>query len=72
MDLKRSDLEVFDSHLVIRISDTKVDVYRQGDEVVIAEGSTEACPIKYMKRCLSEVGKLEDSQSNKYLSECWY
>ena len=67
IELKRADLDIFDSHLVIRLSKSKVDVYRQGDEVVIAKGSTEACPLKYTKRYLSEVGELEDSQSNNYL-----
>lgn len=44
------DVKVFDDYLTIYINKSKTDQYRHGNEVVIAKGSTVACPLNMFNR----------------------
>ena len=44
------DITIFENHLAIKISKSKTDQYRHGDEILIAKGSTIACPMNMLNR----------------------
>ncbi|KAK3093741.1 hypothetical protein FSP39_019543 [Pinctada imbricata] len=46
------DVKIFDGYFSIKITKSKTDQYRHGDEILIAEGSTIACPLKMLQRYL--------------------
>jgi hypothetical protein len=50
--LKGNNVHFHDSYLSLFLSKSKTDQYRQGSEVVISEGNTNACPLKVLRRYL--------------------
>lgn len=64
-ELRCNDLVFHEDHVVLKITKSKTDVYRQGKEVLIAKGSTCACPYEMLKRYL-DVSK-QSLDSEKYL-----
>lgn len=46
--LKCCDIKIADDYLSIFINKSKTDQYRQGNEVLVAKGSTSACPVNMM------------------------
>ncbi|KAL5013264.1 hypothetical protein ScPMuIL_007534 [Solemya velum] len=50
------DVRRFESHIQIFISNSKTDQYRQGNEILISEGSSIACPVRMYLRYLSLSG----------------
>lgn len=49
-NLKCSDISFHEEYFVIRLSKSKTDQYRSGNEVTIAKGVTSACPFTMLKR----------------------
>ena len=64
-DLRCSDLVFKEDHLVLKIRKSKTDIYRQGKEVLIAKGSSCACPYEMLKRYLTLSKHL--ANSDQYL-----
>lgn len=58
--LKFKDVHVYDEYIVLNIQKSKTDQYRQGNEVLIANGVTSACPVKMYLRYLDLLGTIED------------
>lgn len=57
-----SDIVFMENYIKVFIRKSKTDQYRQGNEIVIASGSTSACPVKMLFRYY-EIGKIDkDSQ----------
>uniref|UniRef100_K1QMW3 Integrase/recombinase xerD-like protein n=1 Tax=Magallana gigas TaxID=29159 RepID=K1QMW3_MAGGI len=54
--LKFKDVHVYDEYIVLNIQKSKTDQYRQGNEVLIANGVTSACPVKMYLRYLDLLG----------------
>lgn len=52
--LKFKDVHVYDEYIVLNIQKSKTDQYRQGNEVLIANGVTSACPVKMYLRYLED------------------
>ena len=51
--LKCNDVTFNDEHLVLKIRKSKTDIYREGREVLIAKGTSSACPYEMLKRYMS-------------------
>lgn len=62
-ELKCNDIVFYDDYLVLKIRKSKTDVYREGREVLIANGTSSACPYEMVKRymSLSETDKNSDN-----------
>ncbi|XP_061197345.1 integrase/recombinase xerD homolog [Saccostrea echinata] len=56
ISLTFNDVLVHDEYLVLSITKSKTDQYRQGSEVLVAKGSTSACPVNMYKRYLERLG----------------
>ena len=63
--LKCSDVEFKDDYLTLQIRKSKTDVYRSGKEVMIAKGSSSACPHTMLTKYLQVSG--QDVHSDMYL-----
>lgn len=63
--LKCSNVKLYDSHFSIKIDSSKTDKYRKGDEILIAEGESIACPFKMLKRYIDLIGI--DLSSDQFL-----
>lgn len=48
--LKCCDVKFVDDYLCVYINKSKTDQYRQGNEVLVANGSTSACPVKMLQK----------------------
>lgn len=57
---KFKNVHVYDEYIVSNIQKSKTDRYRQGNEVLIANGVTTACPVKMYLRYLDLLGTTED------------
>lgn len=57
---KFKNVHVYDEYIVLNIQKSKTDRYRQGNEVLIANGVTTACPVKMYLRYLDLLGTTED------------
>lgn len=64
-ELRCNDIVFHEDHVVLKIKKSKTDVYRQGKEVLLAKGSTCACPYEMLKRYLNISKQSLDSE--KYL-----
>lgn len=64
-NLKCSDIEVKDDYLCIKISKSKTDQYRHGDEVLVSKGQSIACPYAMFLKYVS-VAQV-DLKSNLFL-----
>ncbi len=51
-----SDVQFNNDHLVLKIRSSKTDVYREGSEVIIAKGTTVACPYSMLVRYMQIAG----------------
>jgi hypothetical protein len=49
-------VSVHDNHLVLHLEKSKTDQYRQSSDVLIAKGSTVACPYSMFLRYVSLAG----------------
>ena len=47
------DINIFEDYFSIKILKSKTDQYRHGDEILIAKGSTTACPLKMLQRYIA-------------------
>lgn len=61
ISLTFNDVIVHDEYLVLCIKKSKTDQYRQGSEVLVAKGSTSACPVNMYKKYLELLGPIDDS-----------
>jgi integrase len=52
-NLRCNDIVFHDNHISLRIRSSKTDQYREGREVVIANGKTCACPVSLLRRYIS-------------------
>ena len=59
------NVQIFDNYLILFIEKAKTDQYRNGNEVVISKGNTEACPFSMFQRYLKISGI--DLQSDYFL-----
>lgn len=63
--LRCNDIEFKSDYVVLKIRHSKTDVYRAGKEVLIAKGSSSACPYNLLKKYLQLT--CQSNNSNKYL-----
>jgi integrase len=61
--LRFNDVKVHDNHLVLHLEKSKTDQYRQSSDVLIAKGSTVACPYSMFLRYVSLAGFSSDSKT---------
>ena len=52
-DVIGNDVTFNSDHVVLNIRKSKTDVYRRGNEVLIAKGSSSACPYNMLQRYIS-------------------
>ena len=52
-NLRCKDVKFNSDHLVLTITKSKTDVYRRGNEVLIAKGTSSACPYNMLHRYMS-------------------
>ena len=63
--LRCKDIEIFYEYFSVKIVKSKTDQYRHGDEILIARGSTIACPLNMLNRYL-DLAKI-DLKSEDFL-----
>ena len=62
-NLKCNDIVIHEDYISIFIHKSKTDRYRQGNEIVIAKGSSSACPMLMLLKYISMAGiSLSSSQ----------
>ena len=61
-NLRCSDIRFENDHIVVKIRSSKTDVYREGREVLIAKGSTIACPYTMLQRYMELAGLSTSSE----------
>ena len=64
--IRRSDVSFYQTYCCIMIRESKTDVYRQGDRIVIARTGTPFCPVNMLERYFATAG-LNDSTSNQFI-----
>lgn len=64
-NLHCNDIKLNSDHIVVNIRKSKTDIYRKGNEILIAKGSSSACPYKMIQKYMSVAGL--SVQSNEYL-----
>lgn len=64
-ELRCNDVIFKENHVVLKIRHSKTDVYRSGDEVLIAKGDTIACPYNILERYTNAA--CIDLKSDQYL-----
>ena len=55
-NIRLSDIELNPSHLKIRITESKCDQLRQGDEVVITRAGSSHCPVAMLEMYMEKAG----------------
>ena len=68
--LQRTYIKFYESYLSVHLGKSKTDQYRKGDTVVIAQGSTSACPIIILSNYISKGSISLDS--DEYLFRAAY
>lgn len=63
--LRCNDIDFRDEYVILKIRKSKTDIYRSGKEVLIAKGSTSACPHGMLKKYF-QVSE-QDEKSDLYL-----
>ena len=53
LNLHCNDLTFNSDHIVVKIRKSKTDIYRNGSEIVISKGSSDACPVDMLQRYIS-------------------
>ena len=61
LNLRRSDIQFFTSHICVFIEKSKTDIYRDGSQLVIARTDSQLCPVKKPRILFRVVGILSDS-----------
>ena len=61
-NLRCSDIRFENDHIVVKIRSSKTDIYREGREVLIAKGSTIACPYTMLQRYMELAGLSTSSE----------
>ena len=64
--IRRSDVSFYSSHCCIMVRESKTDVYRQGDQLLIARTGTPLCPVKMLERYFVTAG-LTDATSKEFI-----
>lgn len=64
-NLRCNDVQFNSDHIVLNIRKSKTDVYRHGNEVLIAKGSSSACPYSILHKYLTVAGL--SVHSNEFL-----
>lgn len=64
-NLHCNDIHFKEDHLLVNVRQSKTDVYRNGSEIVIAKGTTQACPYSILQRYVTHAKISLDS--DKYL-----
>ena len=64
-ELKCNDIEFKEDHVILKIRKSKSDVYRSGKDVLIAKGSSSACPQSMLYKYLRATE--QDVKSDKFL-----
>ena len=64
INIRRCDLQLFDSHVNIFIIKSKTDIYRQGAWVLVGATGTPTCPVMALRRYLSAAGLSSDADEN--------
>jgi integrase len=57
-----NDVIFNENHIVIKIRVSKTDIYRKGNEVLIAKGDTIACPYKMLQKYMSKADLTVESE----------
>lgn len=65
-----NDVKFESEHLVISIKKSKTDIYRGGKEVLIAKGSTSACPVFMLERYMKCAGLVIGSDMFLFRPAC--
>ena len=66
LKLRRSDIKFYPSYCTIFIRSSKTDVYRLGDNLVIARTGSLCCPVQLLERYL-QTANITDSDSDEYI-----
>ncbi|XP_060595759.1 uncharacterized protein LOC132749863 [Ruditapes philippinarum] len=53
-NLRCKDIVFNPDHLIVKVTQSKTDIYRDGSEIVISKGTSSACPIDMLKRYVSK------------------
>lgn len=53
VNIRRSDIEIHDTHLTVNIRKSKTDVYNKGSSVLIAKTGKKTCPVLHVCRYLN-------------------
>ena len=72
VNLKRTDIQFFDSHVSLFIEKSKTDVYRDGTHVLISRTHNATCPVAMLEKylLLSQVSETSDEFLFRSLSFC--
>jgi integrase len=68
--LRFNDVKVYDNHLVLHLEKSQTDRYRQSSDVLIAKGSTVACPYSMFLRYVSLAGFSSSSKTFLFRQVC--
>ena len=60
-NLRCNDITFNSDHIVVKIRKSKTDIYRRGNEVLIAKGSSSACPYAMLQRYMAAANFTVDS-----------
>jgi hypothetical protein len=61
LNIKRSDIELFDAYCSIYIEKSETDVYIDGQHVIIAKPGKYSCPVALLDRYLQTAKILSNS-----------
>jgi len=64
-ELRCNDVQFKSDHFVINVRHSKTDIYRNGSEIIIAKGTTTACPYGILTKYMSLANL--SNESNEYL-----
>lgn len=62
INLKRSNICIFDSHVSLFIERSKTDVYKEGSTVVISRTPNDTCPVAMLERYLRKANIMPSSE----------
>lgn len=69
-ELKCNDVEFKPDYIVLHIRKSKTDIYRSGRQVLIAKGSTSACPVAMLQRYIKHSDLSMGSDSYLFKPAC--
>lgn len=62
INLKRSNICIFDSHVSLFIERSKTDVYKEGSTVVISRTPNDTCPVAMLEKYLRKANIMPSSE----------